>query len=307
MDSAKIRDLAEGARDELRAMTEGRLNAILKPDSAERLSNPEAVRMVEETIAARGRDEVVDSAAYTWFNRLCALRYMDANGFTATPVVTPRAGSTRPAILADAASGLFDPEYDISEDVKREVINLLSGTKPSENPAEVAYSLLLEAVCEHYAEPMPYLFADSIASPLLMPQGLLAEGSILTRIVKGLDDDECASVEVLGWLYQFYIAERKDEYFQAKRKATREDIAPATQLFTPEWIVRYLSENSLGRLWMLNNPSSRLVECMDYFIPSEEGVEEPYPEVKAADEIRVLENKTQNLIQFNDCPLRGVA
>jgi type II restriction/modification system DNA methylase subunit YeeA len=136
---------------------------------------------------------------------------------------------------------------------------------------------------------MGYLFSEDAASSLLMPPGLLSEDSILRRIVEDMDDDECESVEVLGWLYQFYIAERRDEYFKSNRKATREDIAPATQLFTPEWIVRYLSENSLGRLWVLNNPSSNLPERMDYFVPVDEGADEPYLKVSSAEEIRVLD------------------
>lgn len=289
MDSNRIKNLALGVRTSLMAEVSGRLDTVLAAGSPERLERPGDVSALEATLKERGRESLVESAAYTWFNRLCALRFMDSNGYTSAPVVTPRPDSTQPAILADAASGIFDPEYEISEETRRRVLGLFAGTIPSENAAEAAYSELLTAVCCHYAKPMPYLFADSVASPLLMPQGLLAEGSILARIVEGLDDEECESVEVLGWLYQFYISERKDEYFKSKRKATREDIAPATQLFTPDWIVRYLSENSLGRLWVLNNPDSDLASHMDYYIAPEEGVEEPHIQIDSAEEIRVLD------------------
>ncbi|MBQ9006840.1 MAG: BREX-1 system adenine-specific DNA-methyltransferase PglX, partial [Atopobiaceae bacterium] len=255
--------------------------------STERLENVERVRRIEADIDKRGRDEVVDRAAYTWFNRLCALRFMDANGYTPTPAVTPRAGSTQPAILADAALGVYDPEYGVSQDVRQRVAGLLTGSIASSNAAEDAYALLLGAVCSSYAESMGYLFAEDVASSLLMPQGLLAQGSILSRIVSEMDEEACSDVEVLGWLYQFYIAERKDEYFASKKKATAADIPAATQLFTPKWIVAFLAENSLGRLWMLNNPGSELAGSMEYYVAPEG--DEPHIEVSSADEIRVLD------------------
>lgn len=287
MDTSKIKALATGARDELRRDVKGRLDAVLAKGSAERLSDSPAVSELEAAISEQGRDQVIDSAAYTWFNRLCALRFMDANGYTTTPVVTPREGSTLPAVLADAAQGIFDPEYGFDRMVRDRVTALLLGTVTSTNATGDAYVALLQAVCKHYAGSMGYLFSEESASSLLMPSGLLAEGSILHRIVEDMDADACSSVEVLGWLYQFYIAERKDEYFKSKRKARVDDIAPATQLFTPEYIVRFLTQNSLGRLWMLNNPDSDLAEQMEYYIAPEE--EESYLEVPGAEDIRVID------------------
>ena len=109
MDSSRIRDLATGARDALRNEVSARLDALLAEGSRERLEAPAQIRAIETDIREHGRDEVVDRAAYTWFNRLCALRFMDANGYTPTPVVTPREGQTQPAVLADASQGVFDP------------------------------------------------------------------------------------------------------------------------------------------------------------------------------------------------------
>jgi type II restriction/modification system DNA methylase subunit YeeA len=103
-----------------------------------------------------------------------------------------------------------------------------------------------------------------------MPDDLLSAGSILQATREALTEEACQDVEVIGWLYQFYISEKKDEVIGSKKKIKAEDIPAATQLFTPHWIVRYLVENSLGRLWMLNRPKSRLVERMDYYIKSEE-------------------------------------
>ena len=270
MDSNKIKNLAFGARDALRAEVAARIDAVLEPDSAERLDQPDKTCQLEAAISDKGMDAVVESTAYTWFNRLCALRFMDAKGYTPVPVVTPRPGATQPAILADAAQGVFDPDFGFSRLVRDRVQSVLAGGSGSgANRTEAAYGELLVAVCDRYAQAMPYLFGEAAASSLVMPQGLLAEDSILSRIVEDMDDEECETVEVLGWLYQFYVAERKAEYNDSGRKATADDIAPATQLFTPDWIVKYLVENSLGRLWILNNPDSSLADRMDYYIAPE--------------------------------------
>ena len=287
MDSNKIKNLATGVRAALRAEASSRLDAVLAPGSTERLEHAQQVIMLEQRISEQGREEVVDSAAYTWFNRLCALRFMDARGYTPVPVVTPRAGTTQPAVLADAAQGAFDPELEVPEAARQRIAGVLLGSIPSANPSEDAYEEILAAVCARYAKPMPYLFSEDIASSLLMPRGLLAQGSILTRIVSELDGEACSSVEVLGWLYHFYISERKDEYFSSKKQAAASDIPAATQLFTPEWIVRYLTENSLGRLWMLNNPGSELALSMEYYIAPEG--DEPHIEIASAEDIRVLD------------------
>lgn len=289
MDSSKIKALATGARDALRAEVSGRLDALLAEGSAERISFPEEVARIEAEVGdpGVGREAVVDSAAYTWFNRLCALRFMDANSYTPVGVVTPREGASQPAVLADAAQGVYDPELEVSQEVRERVAGLLSGAIPSANAAEDAYAELLMAACGRYAGPMPYLFAPERASRLLMPKGLLAEGSILRRIAEAMGEEECSSVEVLGWLYQHYIAERKDAIYASGKKREAADIAPVTQLFTPEWIVRYLCENSVGRLWMLNNPGSSLAGSMEYYIAPEG--DEPHVEVLGADEVKVLD------------------
>ncbi|MBR2683786.1 MAG: hypothetical protein IKE22_11045, partial [Atopobiaceae bacterium] len=145
MDSNRIKSLATGVRDALRTEISARMGAVLAAGSAERLEAPAQVRAIEVDVREHGRDEVVDRAAYTWFNRLCALRFMDANGYTPTPVVTPRDGSTQPAILADAAQGVFDPELNISQNVRQRVMGLLAGSISSTNSAEDAYAALLVA------------------------------------------------------------------------------------------------------------------------------------------------------------------
>ncbi len=121
---------------------------------------------------------------------------------------------------------------------------------------------------------MPFLFEEiDDYTELLMPEDLLSQSSILAELRKVMTEDACQDVEIIGWLYQFYISEKKDQVFAGLKKnvkITAENIPAATQLFTPHWIVRYLVENSLGRLWLLNRPDSKLAEQMDYYIAPEE-------------------------------------
>jgi len=147
---------------------------------------------------------------------------------------------------------------------------LLSGHVKSSDPQNEAYQLLLVAVCNYYNKIMPFMF-EKIAdyTELLMPDDLLSDNSIVSEIREVMTEENCKNVEVIGWLYQYYISEKKDEVFadlKKNKKITTENIPAATQLFTPHWIVRYLVENSLGRLWLLNKPNSKLIEKMYYYI-----------------------------------------
>lgn len=288
MDSNRIKKLATGVRVSLISEVSARLDRVLAEGSSERLDTPNEVKGIEAAIRELGRDKVVEANAYTWFNRLCALRFMDANGYTSVGIVTPKGNSTQPEILANAMQGVFDPDLGFDRLVRDKIAGLISGSIPSTNPMEAAYEVILTTVCKHYASPMPYLFKDGAdASKLLMPQGLLSENSLLRRIVEEMDAESCESVEVLGWLYQFYIAEKKDEVFASKKKRGTAEIPAATQLFTPNWIVRYMAENSLGRLWMLNNPNSALKDSMEYYVEGETSMD--YLKVYSPEEITVLD------------------
>jgi hypothetical protein len=139
---------------------------------------------------------------------------------------------------------------------------------------------------------MPFVFErEGDFTELLIPSNLLADDSVLSRSVDVLSHEVCQDVEVIGWLYQFYISERKDEVFagfKKNKKAGAEEIPAATQLFTPHWIVRYLVENSVGRLWMLNHPESQLVDQMDYYIaPVDE--ETDYLRISSPEELKVID------------------
>ena len=136
---------------------------------------------------------------------------------------------------------------------------------------------------------MPFMFErEGDYTELLIPANLLAADSILARAAAVLSEEVCRDVEVIGWLYQFYISERKDQVMARKSAVPAEDIPAVTQLFTPHWIVRYLVENSLGRLWMLNHPNSPLVGQMDYYIaPVDE--ETDFLQISSPEELTVID------------------
>lgn len=293
MDSGKIKALATGARVQLMDGVRTSLERVLAPDSAESINEPG--RVSELRGEAKDKEALVERVAYTWFNRLCALRLMDVRGYTPVPVVTPHLGETMPAILADARRGVFYADYPLKPADKQRVVDLVSGNTESVNPLGEAYVILLLSACDYFAKPIPALFGADLQSKnairLLAPTGLLAENSILQRIVESMNDENCREVEIMGWLYQYYIAELHDEVyagFKQRIKAGPKELKPATQLFTPHWIVRYMVENSLGRLWMLNYPESNLLERMDYYIQPTEP-ETDYQRIDSPEDITFLD------------------
>ena len=277
METAPLKSFATWARLELITQVSARMAAVLAPASPERIENQNAVVRLERDIVAagggtKGRDAVADKVAYTWFNRIIALRFMDANGYTGVGIVSPAHGQVigQPEILADAKRGNIDPAVVSNKRTLDAITGLLDGTRPSADAQGEAYTLLLAEYCRYWNRSMPFMFeGDGDYTELLIPANLLAADSILTKATETLTEEVCLDVEVIGWLYQFYISQRKDDVFKdfkKGKKANAEEIPAATQLFTPHWIVRYLAENSIGRLWALNHPESQLVEKMDYYI-----------------------------------------
>lgn len=299
MDTAFLKTFATWARTELLAQVEARITATLAPHSRARSEFPSAVKTLEDDIRTKGENFVREKAAYTWFNRIVAFRFMDANGYNSPAVVSPGLPNLtgQPQILADAKGAQFSDA--IPENVKKDVLDLLTGNKPSNDAQGEAYLKLLVANCEHRSASMPFLFENESHSPhsdytaILAPANLLAPDSVITRAVEELTSDVCRDVEVIGWLYQFYNSERKDEVFTSfkkNKKATAAEIPPATQLFTPHWIVRYLAENSIGRLWMLNRPDSQLKEKMDFYIePTTPGDNAGFLKVNSPEELTVVD------------------
>ncbi|PTB98057.1 class I SAM-dependent DNA methyltransferase, partial [Marinobacter sp. Z-F4-2] len=269
METAKLKKFAQFARRSLLEQVTAKLKLVLAEESPARRERPQAIKKLEEAIAEQGKEQVVERVAYIWFNRLVALRFMDVNRYNRIGMVSPAEGQFQPEILADAKMGHIDEEM-VVENTRQRVFALLDGKMPSQDPQAEAYRLLVVAACNYWYSAMPFLFERiDDYTELLMPDDLLSGNSILAYTREAMTPDACEDVEVIGWLYQFYISEKKDQVFadlKKNKKVTPENIPAATQLFTPHWIVRYLVENSLGRLWMLNRPNSGLVEQMHYYI-----------------------------------------
>lgn len=291
MDTAKLKKFAQAARSSLLEQVEAKLKLVRQDDSAARREHPAAVKKLEETIREQGQEQVIERVAYIWFNRFCALRFMDVNRYTRIGVVSPAQGQFQPEILAEAKMGHIDDEM-VPEKTRQQIYALLDGKAPSRDPQGEAYRLLVVAACNFWNKAMPFLFQRiDDYTELLMPEDLLSANSILTHTREAMTPDACEDVDVIGWLYQFYISEKKDEVFaglKKNRKITPENIPAATQLFTPHWIVRYLVENSLGRLWLLNRPDSKLIEQMDYYIRPQQA-ETDFLKINRPEEIKVCD------------------
>ena len=179
MDTAKLKKFAQYTRRSLLEQVTAKMNLVLASDSAARREYPLAVEKLETQISVYDSEQVIEKIAYTWFNRFCALRFMDVNRYTRVGVVSPAEGQSQPEILAEAKMGHIDEEM-LDENIRKQVHALLSGSAPSRDPQSEAYRLLVVAACNDFHKAMPYLF-ERIAdyTELLMPDDLLSGTSIL--------------------------------------------------------------------------------------------------------------------------------
>lgn len=292
MEFNNLKAFAQEARKVLFVQVKSCLDQAKKNDGSLHRNHPDVFKKLSEDLNKYGEETLVSKVAYFWFNRFCALRFMDLNGYTSSKVVSPeQEGSSIPGILSEAKSNYFDEEV-VSAKTKEKINNLLNGSIQSVNPEAEVYRLLLISECNYWNKKMPFLFqAEDDYSEFLLPTDLLSSESILQSIRDAMTPDNCQSVEIIGWLYQFYISEKKDQIFKdldKNIKITPENIPAATQLFTPEWIVRYLVDNSLGRLWMLNHPKSSLKDSMEYYIESSEA-ETDFLKINTPQEIKLCD------------------
>ena len=241
-------------------------------------------RALIEKVAAHGYEQTMEEAAYTWFNRFAALRFMEVNGYLPSHVrvFTNDAGEFKPQILAEAIH-LDLPGLD-----KEKVYALKEG-----NDEEALFHYLIIVQCNALNEILPGMFQRlEDFTELLLPDNLLREGSVIERLVKQGDagsipeEDWHDQVQIIGWLYQYYNTEPKDKVFADLKKnikVTKEKVPAATQLFTPDWIVRYMVENSLGRLWLEGHPNESLQGEWKYYLPEaeqEESVQKQLAEMR---------------------------
>lgn len=222
-----------------------------------------------EQIKEKGYEQVMEEVAYTWFNRFSALRFMEVNGYlpTRVRVFTDENNAFKPQILTEAIHMELD-----GLDMEK-----VYAYKKANNDDEL-YKYLLITQCNALNSVLPGMF-QKIAdyTELLFPDNLLREGSVVQQMIELIPEEDWKdAVQIIGWLYQYYNSEKKDDVFAALKKnvkITKENIPAATQLFTPDWIVRYMVENSLGRLWVEGHPNDELKSQWKYYL--EEAEQEP--------------------------------
>ena len=224
-----------------------------------------ARKSLVDRVQAHGFEATMEAIAYTWFNRFVAIRYMELHGYFdhGYRILSHPEGLARPEIL-DHAADVDLPSLDREKAVELK----LDGTQD-----EQLYRLLLLAQCNALHQAMPFLFERiGHETELLLPANLLHTDALIRQLVEGIDESAWGQIEIIGWLYQFYISEKKDQVIG--KVVASEDIPAATQLFTPNWIVKYLVQNSLGAQWLATYPHSPLKGQMEYYIEPAEQTDE---------------------------------
>ena len=251
-------------------------------------------RALISQINHKGFEEVMEEVAYTWFNRFIALRFMEVNGYlpTRVRVFTDEENNFKPQIIDEALHLDLD---GLNMDKVYEFKNA--------NQTEELYKYLLITQCNALNSVLPGMFQRiSDYTELLLPDNLLREGSVIEQMISAIPEaDWQDAVQIIGWLYQYYNAEKKDEVFAALKKnvkITKENIPAATQLFTPDWIVRYMVENSLGRLWVEGHPNDELKSSWKYYL--EEAEQEPEVQAQLAEIRKEYATMTPEQIQCID-------
>lgn len=290
MNTSQLKRFAQEARRKLLEQVAAKLKFVKNNDTSELRGKTHTLNKLKSEINKHGEEAVIDKVAYTWFNRLVALRYMDANGYQpiGMSVVSPATKEqVSPEILSEAHRGNISSELIVD---RAEVMNILNGSQPSNNPDNEVYRKLLVSACNHLSNLFPFLFERiDDYTELLLPDDLTSPFSIVKDVYNGMSDEDCKEVEIIGWLYQFYISERKDEVFASKKAVEKEDIPAATQLFTPRWIVEYMVQNTVGKLWLQNRPNSKIKDFMPYYLESPSATSDDYLKLNSVEEIKLLD------------------
>jgi len=240
-------------------------------------------------VADKGYKNIIEEFAYTWFNRFVALRFMELHDFLphGLRVLSNRSGDIEPEILKNI--GLVKDELRLNIDE--------CAALKEQNKLEELFRYVLSRQCSALADILPMLFSkDNDHLELLLPKVLLKGDTVLTKLLEIPGEAFLEEVEIIGWMYQFYISAKKDEVNKAKKTITKDTLPAVTQLFTPEWIVRYMAENSVGRLWLESYPDSPLRSDMKYYVDDAEQTEEVQSKIDEIkyrnvnpEEIRVIE------------------
>ncbi|OOG58023.1 BREX-1 system adenine-specific DNA-methyltransferase PglX [Polaromonas sp. C04] len=305
MNKAKLKSYAPQARKDFIAAVTARANLLGLSDKAGKLEVAASLPQGDVTVIAgqawpvkvhSQRDQLVtrirkdgfsqtmEAVAYTWFNRFAALRYLELHDYLSHGhrALSSTAG-TLPDILTHAT--------DLAQSGSLPGLNfaLVTEMKLAGNRDGELYSLLLVAQCNVLSAVMPFLFERiDDETELLLPDNLLRTDSVIAKLVTAIDEDDWKEVEIIGWLYQFYISEKKEDVIGKVVKS--EDIPAATQLFTPNWIVQYLVQNSVGRLWLMANPASTLKAQWPYYIEPAQQTPEVQAQLDALIQTRMDED-----------------
>ena len=283
------------SKDDLGDPNADSVNGHLLSD-AEKRQRQALIRRIEE----KGYEQVMEEVAYTWFNRFAALRFMEVNGYLPTHirVFTDDEGRFRPQILSEAI------HLDLDGLNKPKVYQLKDS-----NQEEELFKYLLIVQCNALNGILPGMFQKiEDYTELLLPDYLLREGSVIEQMVTLIPEDDWKDqVQIIGWLYQYYNTEPKDKVFADLKKnikISKEHIPAATQLFTPDWIVHYMVENSLGRLWLEGHPNNELKSKWKYYL--DEAEQEPDVQAQLA-EIRkqYAALKPEEILTIDPCAGSG--
>jgi len=248
---------------------------------------PKKWRALKNAVNRHDVEHVAEEAAYTWFNRLVAIRILEKNGYVPRTLGYAEE-TTQPAVLYRARQGVIDVlDGEEEQDVREALL---------ESDDDRAFRQLLIGVC-HDNDLLNDVFGRlNDFTELLLPTGLLQPDGVIDELVTtdAISDEDYEQVELIGWLYQFYISEKKDEVYDASGKFQPEDIPAATQIFTPRWIVRYMVENTIGKQWLEKYPDSPLRDEMEYLVENAglDDSPEPSPDRRRDDneEVEVREN-----------------
>jgi len=266
MNTNQLKKFAQEARIKLIEQVGAKLSYVLTADSAVLREQAGQLKQLREELNRTTKQQLIEKVAYTWFNRLMALRFMDANDYQplGTRVITPKNGETVLELLAEAKRGNIPEELILN---KQKVYDLLSNRIPSSNPENEAFKELLIASCNHLHSTLPFLFERiNDYTELLMPDDLTSDFSIVTQVRNGMPAEDCQNVEIIGWLYQDYVSEENDRLISSKKVYEKHELAPASELFTPKWIVQYMVDNTLGQLITELFPTTKVTEHLQFYI-----------------------------------------
>jgi len=303
LDKSAIREFAVNARRKLKERVELQANKMgffsddreinyeFEDENQVKINgefyNKKQIKILNDEISSKTFDIVIDEAAYTWFNRFIALYYMEYHNYIDNGLKVIQS--------IDDLNQTAIKSANILKNIDKE--SLFKSVQ--DNNSDEVYKKLVIAQCNELNEKLPFLFEEiSNYTELLFPSGMMNNDSVIREML-ALDKSNWDEVEIIGWLYQYYIAEKKDEVFADLKKGnkiTKENVPAATQIFTPKWIVRYMVENSVGKLWLDAHPNQNLQAKFKYYLESaeqEEDVKQRLEEIInksiRPDEIKVLD------------------